>query len=555
MRMRRREFLKNAGLGATAITAACYGSEVSASAASRGLPRGIPEEQGVSSSGIRDFLVAAEARQRELHSFMLVRHGQVIAESWWTPYRPAAVHTFYSLSKSFTSSAVGLAISEDKLKVTDRVVSFFPDQLPPVISDNLAALEIRHLLSMSVGHRSDSIAAMVKDPEQPDWVRNFLALPIEDAPGSAFSYNTGATFMLSAIVQKICGQKIVDYLQPRLFAPLGIQDKHWETSPLGINTGGWGLSATTEALAKFGQLYLQKGRWEGKQVLPSGWVEEATSFKIQQPANWNSGSDPDDQAEYSASLKDPIAALGRLKQVSDWYQGYAYQFWRCRHNSFRGDGAFGQYCLVMPDEDAVVAITGETTHMQDVLNLVWSHLLPAMHPQALQHSTAGPGELARLLGSRMLALPAGSAKSPEAAAVSGKRYIMEENALGISEITLSFRGRACVVAMKSGAGVHDLTCGIGKWVDNVTSLPYEPPGILPSHAGPHIKIAAAGAWKNPSTFDMRWQFYELPHHDTVTCRFSENTVEVRMLNSITAMLGPYTSWHPETRPLLKGKTL
>ena len=186
-------------------------------------------------------------------------------------------------------------------------------------------------------------------------MKKFLSIPIINEPGSKFLYNSLATYMLSAIVQKVTGEKVVDYLTPRLFEPLGIQGMDWEVDPMGINTGGWGLRVKTEDLAKFGQLYLQKGMWNGKQIIPADWIEEATTAKI---------------------MQDPDAPQSR-KDSSDWLQGYCYQFWRCRNNAYRGDGAYGQFIIVMPEKDAVVAITAETSDMQDEINLVWKFLLPA----------------------------------------------------------------------------------------------------------------------------------------------------------------------------------
>ena len=269
------------------------------------LPRSTPEAQGVSSAGILAFLDAVQHSKHELHSFMLVRHGRVVAEGWWSPYGPEFNHTLYSLSKSFTSTAVGFAVAEGKLRVDDRVVSFFPNDLPEHVSDNLAALRVKDLLTMSVGNAKEPTLAMV---EQENWVKAFLAWPIANPPGTQFLYNSAATYMLSAIVQQVTGQKILDYLQPRLFEPLGIQGATWETCPRGINVGGWGLSIQTEGLAKFGQLYLQKGVWQGRQLLPAQWVEEATTFKIQQPAARQ--AEPAQRPErLAAGLLLPVLAL------------------------------------------------------------------------------------------------------------------------------------------------------------------------------------------------------------------------------------------------------
>ncbi len=302
------------------------------------LPRSTPEEQGVSSAGILGFVEAAEQKGDALHSFMLLRHGQVVAEGWWTPYAAGEQHHVFSLSKSFTSTAVGLAIADGKLRLDDPIVGFFPGSAPAFLTQNLLQMRVRDLLRMSSGQRADDLKDFPYE-EKGDLVRNFLELPVPDVPGTHFVYNTPASLILSAIVQKVTGKTVLDYLGPRLFEPLGIEHPVWQATAEGISEGGYGLSIRTEDIARFGQLYLQRGRWEGRQLVPSAWVDEATSL---QTAN---GSDP----------------------ASDWNQGYGYQFWRCRHGFYRGDGAYGQFCIVMPQYDAVVAITSGTGDMPEVL--------------------------------------------------------------------------------------------------------------------------------------------------------------------------------------------
>ncbi|HEY2148226.1 MAG TPA: serine hydrolase, partial [Pirellulales bacterium] len=314
------------------------------------LPRSSPEESGVSSAAVLAFVEAADEKVNTMHSFMLVRHGKVVAEGWWKPEAADKPHVLYSLSKSFTSTAVGLAVSEGKLSIDDRVLKFFPDDAPEKPSDNLKAMRVRDLLTMTCGHEVE-----VKFKPDTPWVKTFLAHPVAFKPGTLFHYNTPGSFMLSAIVQKVTGQTVLEYLRPRLFEPLGIENPEWGTNPQGINFGGFGLKLRTEDIAKFGQLYLQKGQWNGKQLVPAAWVEQATSKQV------NNGSDPD----------------------RDWDQGYGFQFWRCRHGAFRGDGANGQFCVVMPEQDAVVAITADTRDMQAELNIVWDKLLPALHASSL----------------------------------------------------------------------------------------------------------------------------------------------------------------------------
>lgn len=324
------------------------------------LPRSAPEAQGVSSAAIQAFIEAADREVDSMHSFMLLRNGHVVAEAWWAPESPDKPHVLWSLSKSFTSTAVGLAVAEGKLSIDDPVIGFFPDSLPPEPSANLKAMRVRDLLTMTTGHQDE-----VNLREQSDWIRAFLAHPVPHKPGTHFRYNTPATFMQSAIVQQVTGQTVLEYLGPRLFEPLGIAAPRWDNNPQGISIGGYGLYLRTEEIAKFGQLQLQKGTWNGQTLIPESWVELATSKQV------SNGSNPE----------------------SDWDQGYGFQFWRCRHNAFRGDGKDGQFCVVLPEQNAVVVLTANTGNMQAELNIVWDKLLPAFQPQALPENPAAVAAL------------------------------------------------------------------------------------------------------------------------------------------------------------------
>src|SRR5688572_26704603 len=203
------------------------------------LPRSNPEAESVSSDSIIKFLDAMNNSPHEMHSIMVLRHGKVIAEGWWKPYSAELKHTMYSVSKTFTATAVGFAVAENRLAVNDKVVSFFPAQLPDTVSTNLNELTIKDLLSMSVGQQPDP--TFIGVTSDAPWVSTFLRLPVVHRPGTKFLYNSLGTYMLSAIVQKVTGERIVDYLRPRLFQPLGIEGMDWEIDPMGINSGGWGL--------------------------------------------------------------------------------------------------------------------------------------------------------------------------------------------------------------------------------------------------------------------------------------------------------------------------
>lgn len=456
---------------------------------STSLPRSTPEKQGVSSSAIFDFIEAADEELDMINSFMLVRHGNVVAEGWWSPYAPERPHMLYSLSKSFTSTAVGLAIEEGKLSIHDPVLKFFPDEAPADPSQNLRAMRVHDLLRMSTGHEAEPSVF-----GESSWTRAFLAHPVPFKPGTHFVYNTPATYMLSAIVQKVTGETVLDYLRPRLFEPLGIENPAWGTSPEGITLGGYGLSIRTEDIARFGQLYLQKGVWQGKRLIPASWVEAATSLQT------SNGSNPD----------------------SDWEQGYGYQFWRCRNNAYRGDGAFGQYCIVMPDQDAVIAITSGLRDMQQVLDLVWEKLLPAMQDAPLPENREGQQKLAQKLANLTVKMVSGRLTTPLAAAVSGKWYTFTENDRGIEAVKIDFNRNGSTLTLRTGAGEYQITSGFETWEKGTTSFAG---GLVgPGMESSEVPIAASAAWTADDTYTVKVCLYETPYYYSMAFRFDGDTV-------------------------------
>ncbi len=309
------------------------------------------------------YLAAVKDSGQDLHSIMILKDGKVLKEKWLGEGAAGRTHILNSVSKTFTSMAVGFAVADGRLKVTDKVISFFPEYLPDEVSANLAKMEVRHLLTMTCGHDTDPTGNYIRTETPPEnWVKAFLSVPVEHEPGTFFCYNSVGTYMLSAIVQKVTGEKVLDYLYPLLFRPLGIVGATWLESPQGINTGGWGLFLKTEDLAKMGQFILQKGEWNGKQLIPVSWIEDMSAAQVESlPAG---------------ARKEQIPA--KAWKESDWLQGYGYQMWRCRNNAFRADGANGQYILILPEKNAVIAMTAHIQDMQAELNLVWKHLLKAL---------------------------------------------------------------------------------------------------------------------------------------------------------------------------------
>ncbi|MBQ7811664.1 MAG: serine hydrolase [Bacteroidales bacterium] len=325
------------------------------------LPRG--KASAEFDAAMVEYLSAVEESGQDLHSIMVLKDGEVLFEKWMSAGKPDEPHILNSVSKTFTSTAVGLAAGEGLLSIDDKVISFFPEDLPDEVSENLAAMTVRDLLTMTCGHETDPTRKVWS--AEKDWAKEFLAVPVSRKPGEVYCYNSLGTYMLSAIVQKVTGEKLIDYLTPRLFEPLGITDATWSESPDGVNTGGWGLYLKTEDLAKMGQLLLQKGKWGRRQLVPKEWVEEASS---RQTHCINAGLNSDMLKEM------PEEYLNS----SDWTQGYGYQMWRCRHNAFRADGANGQYIIVIPDKNAVVVTTAAIQDMQSELNLIWQYILPVL---------------------------------------------------------------------------------------------------------------------------------------------------------------------------------
>ncbi len=312
-----------------------------------------------------NYVKALRDGQVNMHSIMIVKKGNVLYERYMGEGAPDKPHELWSVSKTFTSIAVGLAINEGYIKLSDKVVSFFPNDLPEKPSKNLKRMTIKDLLTMSCGHDTDPSSDFLWGKSiDTNWVKEFLAYPVDHKPGTYFCYNSMSTYMLSAIVQKVTGQKVVDYLGPRLFTPLGIDMPKWDSSPQDINCGGWGLYLKTEDLAKVGQLLLQKGKWGKNQIIPKKWVKEMSSKQI--------------DSRPAAVTPQQVKEWNLNKKNSDWVQGYGYQMWRSRHNSFRADGAYGQGILVLPDKDAVIAVTAKLDDMQKEFNFIWDYILPAI---------------------------------------------------------------------------------------------------------------------------------------------------------------------------------
>ncbi|MBP5320383.1 MAG: serine hydrolase [Kiritimatiellae bacterium] len=460
------------------------------------LERSTPEAEGIPSAAIDAWITACEKELNAVHGFVLLRHGKTIAEGWWKPFSADRTHILYSHSKSFTSTAIGFLIDDGVLDLDECLVDIFPDRLPENPSENLKRLRVRDLLTMNTGMPATD--PQMRTPNA-DWVNLFLANNVADRPGTCFRYDSCATHMLAAIVEKKSGKKLMDFLKERLFDPIGIEKAWSTTSPTGIACGGWGMSMTTRELARFGQLYLQEGMWDGKQILSREWVRAASSRQT-----YNGGK------------------IG-VKQIndSDWAQGYGFQFWRCRFNCFRADGASGQLTVVMPDQDAVLSVHAGLGPMQHELNLIWKYLLPAFQDKPLP---ANPeAEKALVDRCAALALKTVEGKKDGRQDIFGKTYTLagEQAQFHFDTIRLDRKGDGWEMVTSGDTGEQRFPIGYGQWQENTVKLQNTTYEALGGIIGTQ-SVASSGAWSDPNTFRIHTYLNDGFFRFTMVFTFAED---------------------------------
>lgn len=445
--------------------------------------------QRVDPAGVLAFVDAVDADPSvELHGLMVLRHGHVVAEGWWAPHTAERTRLVYSLSKSFTSTALAFAVDEGLVDLDDTVLQHFPEYADEVTDPRSRSLTLRHLISMASGHDRDMWPeAVARDREDP--VRGFLLMPPEAPPGSVFAYSQPCTYTVAAAIQRRAGQRLSEYLGPRLLEPLGIDPVAWFSMPPGREQGFSGLFARAEDVAKLGQLYLQGGRWDEQQLIPESYVAQATSRAV--------------------------ATADADADKVDWSQGYGYGFWMSRHG-YRGDGAFGQFCLVLPEQDAVVAITGGTEEMQAVLGHVWEHLLPSLDDRAEIVEDAQPRLEERLRALRLPPCPGTpsparweewSATTFSVASAAG------EAASALSSVAVETAHGSVGITLHEPDSALTFAAGTGEWIVSEPS----------DASGDGVPVAASAGWIDDDTLRVEAVFLETPHRLDVECSLSTGT--------------------------------
>jgi CubicO group peptidase (beta-lactamase class C family) len=465
---------------------------------SSSLPRSTPADEGVDPFAILTFLDAVDQRPDiEMHSLMVVVHGRVVAEGWWAPYSAGRPQLLYSLSKSFTSTATAFARAEGLLDLDDTVISHFPELAADITDPRSRAMKVRHIASMASGHTRETLGeALERDPEEP--VRGFLLIPPDRDPGTVFAYNQPCTYTLASIVQRNARMSLTRYLRPRLFDPLGIGRVGWHTFPPGRQQGFSGLHARTEDIAKLGLLYLQQGRWEGTQLIPEEWVAEATSVQVSNSEN----------------------------DSPDWQQGYGFQFWMSRHG-YRGDGAFGQFCVILPEQDTVIVTTACALDMQAMLNAMWTRLLPGIGTAARGTASAHDQLRVRLARLELPAGPGAPAPGDWAPWASGPFTVTARTAdtqaqlflpraeTFLTSIEVAPRTGGWQISLIEPGNALTFPVGSGDWT-------------VSDHADRHgdtIPVAASGGWLDDQTLRAEVIFLETPHRMDITCSLPGHTAD------------------------------
>lgn len=386
---------------------------------------------GVSVRALNAYYRKTVQAQEEIHTLQIWQGDRCLCRLAPAPYSCDDRREVYSLSKTFCSTAIGCAVDEGLLRVDDRIVDIFPDKLPETVSEHLAHMRVRHVLSMNTGHAA---CVMPKMYASDDVARAFLAEEVAFEPGTHFTYNTGATCLLSAIISRVTGESLYDYLSRKILFPMGIRDVVWNTCGEGVNEGGCGIQITGDEIVRLGRLYRNRGIWEGKRLLSEEWIAEATAVHSDNSANG----------------------------TPDWQSGYGYQIWNNSRDGYRGDGARGQLMLILPQHDFVVAVQGLVGNMQTEIDLVM---------ELVEHLLDGDDE-------EELCLPDYTPAQPGDGAFPTGWYHTEENVFGWKTLHLYRDGGTLIMDASDGRSTSRFRAGAGEYAISAYTAPWRKPKLL-----------------------------------------------------------------------------
>jgi len=461
----------------------------------RGWRATTPEEQGLDSTVLAKAVELVRRENVRAHSLLVIRNGFLVTDAYFYPYAPKTRHDVASVTKSITSTLIGLAVDRGLIKsVSQPVLGFFPDRPVAQLDERKKTMTIEHLLTMQGGLQcinSPTEVTLFQMMGSPDWVQFMLDLPMTDPPGARFAYNSGAVHLLSALIRKTTGESALSFARRNLFEPLGITDVAWPTDPRGEDNHGWGdLQLRPHDMAKIGYLFLKNGQWEGKPILSSAWVRAATQKRV--------------------PLQDG--------------ESYGYLWWMTRQPPalIEARGRGGQRIIIWPEKNAVIVFTGggfEPGRVGSILIEAFKSDEPVPpNPEGVARLRAAIEQAAKPpAGARSEAVP-----WPETAqAISGKRYILEPNPRSLRALTLTFKDRAeAVLRLELEPGVSE-----GNLLELVVGLEGIP-RLGPGRYG--LPVACTGAWKNPQTFVVEFDEVANINRFLVEMTFADGRLEGKL---------------------------
>ncbi|WP_298832547.1 serine hydrolase [uncultured Planococcus sp.] len=449
------------------------------------------------------FLNATEEIKSHLHSFILLKDGAVIAEGYHYPYEPEQVRLLHSGSKTFTAVAVGIATGEKRLTLEDKVIDFFPEYKDVEMDAKFPLMTVKHLLEMATGHSGDSLFTIA---DKENWIEAFIKAPLKNEPGTEFLYDSGATFMLSAIISKATGMSLEEYLKPRLFEPLEITDYEWDSKD-GVTTGGWGLMIKPEDFAKLGMLFLNKGEFNGKRILDESWIELASSEQV---------------------------ATSNIEIREDWAQGYGFQMWRGSENTYRADGAFGQFCVIAPDKNLVAVMTCEDADSQELLSAFYGNIVSKAKDSNLFANSDLQDELSRMLSNKSKPFVYDATTSYMERRVNEKVYTIRLTGKDMP-ITFDFRGSDLKISIGETQVIESSKVSFKKGVMDCEIAPVTFIKFF-DRSNRRWKYAASHEWQNDETLVIHVYYTETAHRQQLELKFSEDAVEMRIISGLKKLL-------------------
>ena len=478
-----------------------------------------PEELGIRSGDVMAYLDDLEASDTEMHGLMIMRHGKLCAQGWWAPFGPGIRHGLQSHTKTYAATAVGIAYTEGILRLDERIIDIFPEESPRDPSENLKLLTVRDVLCMGCG--MDTMP-----PPSRDWIREFLHTPVNHRPGTTYMYNSTGSTLLGAIVRAKTGLGLHDYLKPRLFDKIGIDadNLRWARMPDGMEVGGGGLWATTEDNLRLLKLYADGGVWEGERILAEDYVRLATT------------SQNDSASE--AAVNPP---------ATDNFLGYGFQIWMCKpEGAYRADGAMGQFTIVLPGQDMIIAIT-ETAPgahwAQRTLDITWDFAAKVTASEPLPEDPEAYARLTAKLGSLNVGNPPCQPCSPVIDRICGKTFRMTSGVFGpfggnfmsgegpdpLTEFSFTFDNYGCLWHIVTASGrQEDIRVGTGGLrLTNILGKEEDATQLYLAH----------GSWTADDSFELRCRWLETCLEDIYTFRFEGDRVTITAANNSPFQFG------------------